>query len=73
MPSTWCPVWIFLIRAISAGVATLGSTSAWAHVNPLNVPPVVWVMPLSFEPGHQDDRVSCMTALLGTNVPTPIA
>ena len=43
------------IRAISAGVATLGSTLAWAHVNPRSVhSDVVCVMPFSFiSRGHQ--------------------
>src|SRR5947209_4085284 len=36
-PSTWYPIWIFLIFAISAGVAVLGSTLALEQVKPLNV------------------------------------
>ena len=49
MPSTWYPIWIFLIFAISAGVAVLGSTLAPEQVNPRNVhSEVVCLMPLSF-------------------------
>ena len=53
MPSTWNPIWIFLIFAISADVAVLGSTLATEQVKPLKVhSEVVWLMPLRLHPMH---------------------
>jgi hypothetical protein len=49
MPSTWYPIWILLILAISAGVAVFGSTFAPEQVNPLKVhSEVVCLIPLCF-------------------------
>ena len=61
---------------ISAGVATFGSTLAWEQVKPRSVhSEVVCVMPRSFITRAISATASSwmMTALFGTNVPTPMA
>ena len=66
----------FLIFAISAGVAVFGSTLAVEQVNPRRVhSEVMCLMPLSCIAFAINFTTSgcMMTALLGTNVPTPIA
>src|SRR5579872_3459729 len=75
-PSTWYPIWILRILAISAGVAVLGSTLAPEQVNPRKVhSEVVCLIPrFCMAPVISVTTSECMiTALFGTKVPTPIA
>ena len=64
------------ILTISAGVANFGSTFACAQVKPRSVhSDVVCVMPRSFIRANISFTASSwmITALFGTNVPTPMA
>jgi hypothetical protein len=61
---------------ISAGVATFGSTFTWEQVKPRSVhSEVVCTMPRAYITPAISATASSwmMTALLGTNVPTPMA
>src|SRR3954470_3487798 len=76
MPCTCGPICNARIRWISAGVATFGSTLAWAQVKPRSVhSDVVCLMPRSCISFIMSVTASScmMTALFGTKVPTPIA